>query len=247
MEDNGKDRPKGPVRLSSLGEDPSRDWESGKAIDVSAWREYERFQEERLQRELEERESDERDGEGDLSFDEEGPRKGRSRKRGEPSPKSEAQVLSKYQGLCAKKECCSTEVRRKVLYELGGDSAAADRVLRSLIGDSFIDDSRYVHAFVSDKTRFGGWGRVKIRQALRQKGLPEDIITEALSGIDPEVSDRTLRNLLLSKYRSLREDPQCKFKLLRYALSRGYTYEEVRDTVDEVLSSEGEDTFNQSR
>lgn len=234
--DDKVERPdRGPVKLSSIGEDPSRDWESGKAIDVDAWREYERFREERQREELEE------SGYRDDDEGEDGARRGRPRRGGAPEPKTEAQVLSKYQGICAKRECCSTEVRRKVLSEMGGDSAATERIMSSLLADSFIDDARYAGAFVSDKTRFGGWGRVKIRQALRQKGLGEDVISGALALIDPEVSGSTLRSLLATKLRSLREDPHRKFKLLRFALSRGYAYEEVRDVVDEVLASSGED------
>ena len=47
-----------------------------------------------------------------------------------------------------------------------------------------------------------------------------------------------LEKALKKKYSSLRDDPQCKLKLLRFALGRGYEYDEVRDMVDAVIAAE---------
>jgi hypothetical protein len=33
--------------------------------------------------------------------------------------------------------------------------------------------------------------------------------------------------LLENKYRSLKDDPQCRLKMLRFGLGRGYDYEQV--------------------
>ena len=37
-----------------------------------------------------------------------------------------------------------------------------------------------------------------------------------------------------AKWKSLDGDPAAKFKLLKYALSRGYDYEQVRSLVEEI-------------
>ena len=43
-----------------------------------------------------------------------------------------------------------------------------------------------------------------------------------------------LRRLMEAKWKSLDGDPAAKFKLLKYALSRGYDYGQVRSLVEEI-------------
>ena len=40
---------------------------------------------------------------------------------------------------------------------------------------------------------------------------------------------------MAAKYRTISEDPQCRLKLLRYALGRGYGYDEVKDAVERLM------------
>ena len=44
-----------------------------------------------------------------------------------------------------------------------------------------------------------------------------------------------LEKTMLAKAASLKGDPQRKFKLLRFALGRGYEYGEIRGLTDSVL------------
>ena len=46
---------------------------------------------------------------------------------------------------------------------------------------------------------------------------------------------------LATKWRSLKEDPYGKFKLIRFGLSRGYEYDAVSACVEELLREENED------
>lgn len=41
-----------------------------------------------------------------------------------------------------------------------------------------------------------------------------------------------LENVLLSKERQLKDDPQSRLKLIKFALSRGYTYDEVKPVLE---------------
>lgn len=148
----------------------------------------------------------------------------------------EKKVLERLQRQCAKAEYCSFDVRRKALKALEGDAEAAGRVVEALIKDRFIDDSRYAGAFARDKASFSGWGPAKISFALRSKGIPREVIGEALSGIDKEKSSSKLEKIIADKYKTLKEDPAVKLKLLRFGLSRGFSYEDVAAAVETVLS-----------
>ena len=38
-----------------------------------------------------------------------------------------------------------------------------------------------------------------------------------------------------NKFRSLKDDPQCRLKMLRFGLGRGYAYEEVAEVIDFLM------------
>ena len=147
----------------------------------------------------------------------------------------EKQVLDRLQRQCARMEYCSSDIRRKALKALDGDEAAADRVVASLVEDRFVDDLRYASAFAREKASLQGWGSVKIRFMLSGKGIPRETIDAALKEVEPEKASAKLRKVVEEKYRVLKDDPQCRLKLLKFVLSRGYTYDEVSSVVEEVL------------
>ena len=154
----------------------------------------------------------------------------------------EKKVLERLQRQCAKAEYCSQDVRRKALKALEGDAEAAARVVESLVKDRFVDDARYAGAFSRDKAAFSGWGPVKIAFALRSKGIPREIIAEAVSGLDKEKASARLEKLLADKYRTLKEDPAAKLKLLKFGLSRGFSYDDVAPAVESVIANSEKDS-----
>lgn len=145
------------------------------------------------------------------------------------------QVLAYLQNLCVKRECCSSEILKKAEKALEGDRAAAQQMLESLVADRFVDDARYAAAFAREKSSLTGWGPNKIRYALMMKGIPKSDIAAALEETDSEASSAKLEKLVEAKKRSLEGDPYIKFKLIKYALSRGYEYDVVAPLVDRVL------------
>lgn len=119
---------------------------------------------------------------------------------------------------------------------MDGDRAAAEDILASLTADGFVDDSRYAAAFAREKASLTGWGPAKIRYALMMKGISREIITRALGEIDSDAASARLEKLAAAKYRTLAGDPYAKFKLIKYALSRGYDYSEVEPVVERILT-----------
>ena len=152
----------------------------------------------------------------------------------------EKKVLERLQRQCARMEYCVSDIRRKALKALEGDGEAADRVVASLVKDKFVDDRRYAAAFAREKSALQGWGAVKIRFLLRGKGISDEIISEALAEIDADKAASKLDKLAADKYRLLKDDPQCKLKMLKALLSRGYGYDEVEAAVSRAMNNESE-------
>jgi regulatory protein len=98
-----------------------------------------------------------------------------------------------------------------------------------------VDDLRYASAYARDKAGLSGWGEVKIRYMLAAKGIAREVISQALSDIDHDKAHSRLEKLLENKLRTLRDDPQCRLRLLRFGLGRGYGYDEVSSVVEGLL------------
>ena len=145
-------------------------------------------------------------------------------------------VLPYLQDLCAKREYCSSDILKKAEAALEGDRQGAQEMLDSLVADRFVDDARYAAAFARERSSLTGWGPDKIRYSLMMKGISKADITAALGEIDPEAAGARMDKLIAAKCRTLQGDPFIKFKLIKYALSRGYRYDDVAPAVDRILS-----------
>lgn len=148
---------------------------------------------------------------------------------------AQKKVLNTLEAMCARREYCSADILRKASDRLEGDVSAASHILDSLKAQGFVDDLRYASAFAREKSAITGWGEIKIRFALRAKRIDESIIEQALQGVDCSKSAEKLERLLTAKWRSLRGADDAKLKLLKFALSRGYGYDEVKPVADRVI------------
>ena len=144
-------------------------------------------------------------------------------------------VLDRLRGLCSRREYCCADVLKKAKDALDGDLQAAQDVVDSLVKDKYVDDLRYASAYARDKSSIQGWGDVKIKYMLSAKGVASSVITDALQEIDRDKSSSRLLKLLENKLRTLKDDPQCRLKLLRFALGRGYSYDEANSLINTLL------------
>jgi regulatory protein len=146
-------------------------------------------------------------------------------------------ILNNLRRQCSRREYCTSDVRKKAEKALEGDKEKAAEILDVLIGEKYVDDLRYSEAYAREKSSISGWGEVKIRYMLSAKGISKDIIVQALTQIDSQRAELRLEKLLENKYRTLKDDPQWKFKLLRFALGRGYSYDEVSDCIAKLAGN----------
>lgn len=147
----------------------------------------------------------------------------------------ERKVLASLQRQCSRMECCPQDMRRKALRALDGDAEAADRIVDSLVEDKFVDELRYASAFAREKASLNGWGPVKISYALAGKGISGRIASEAMESIDAGAAGKRMEKLLEDRYRVLSGDPHCRLKMLKFALGRGYGYDEAAAAVDRIM------------
>ena len=146
---------------------------------------------------------------------------------------TEQEAYLQLAALCAQAEHCQQEMRDKMRrWEL--DESVQNRIIDRLIKERYVDDERYARAFVKDKIRYNKWGRRKVQQALWQKRIDADIQQRVLDEIDEKEYLDVLRPLLKKKRKSIRaaNDYELNQKLARFALSRGFTFDLIRQCMD---------------
>ena len=134
---------------------------------------------------------------------------------------------------CSGAEHCCLEVRQ-MLERRKAESADIERIIKYLIKEGYIDESRYAAAFVHDKVRFAKWGTAKIAQALWQKRIPWAVADEALSQIDEDEYMAALNDVVQSRYRAAKgaTEYERKMKAMKSVCTRGYEPALVRKVLD---------------
>lgn len=146
---------------------------------------------------------------------------------------TEQEAYLRLAALCAQAEHCEQEMRDK-MRRWGLDEAAQDKVVERLTKERYIDEERYARAFVKDKIRYNKWGRRKVQQALWMKHISDDIQQQVLDEIDEKEYLDVLRPLLKQKRKSIKaeSDYELNQKLVRFALSRGFGFDIIRQCLD---------------
>ena len=138
--------------------------------------------------------------------------------------------LEKLENYCAYQERCISEVKTK-MYSLKIPTLHSLSILESLIENKFLEEERYVRAFIRSKVSFKKDGLEKIRFGLMKKGIKDEDIKLVFEELDSETYASNLNSLIEKKWISLllkNEKQEAKAKLIRYLLAKGYKYDEFK-------------------
>lgn len=141
------------------------------------------------------------------------------------------QAYSRLTALCARSEHCQQEMLEK-MRQWGISEEEQAEVMARLISERYIDDERFTRAFVNDKIRYNKWGRRKVEQALWLKHIDRDIAQQVLNDIDDSEYINILRPLLKQKQRTLKASANQERSLIKFALSRGFTMDIIRQCIN---------------
>lgn len=152
---------------------------------------------------------------------------------------SENEAKYKAEAYCSSMERCVAEVEAK-LEQWGAAPEISEKVIKHLLDKKYIDQKRFCAAFVRDKYRFNQWGRIKIRQALWLKKIPEALIAQGMEEIDEREYMEILSGLIEQKKRSVkaRTEYERNGKLIRFAIGKGFEMEAVLRCVKQADSDD---------
>jgi regulatory protein len=147
---------------------------------------------------------------------------------------TEEQALARLTAACARAEHCMGEMYEK-MRRWGIEADAQERISTYLKEHRYIDDERFARLFVRDKMQFNKWGRRKIEQALWAKQVDETIYKNILDEIDQKEWNAILLPALQTKKKSIKAATpyEAYTKLVRFAMSRGFTMDIIKACIGE--------------
>jgi regulatory protein len=146
------------------------------------------------------------------------------------------EALIKAANFCAYQERTHKEVRQR-LAELEVISDESEAIITWLIENNYLNEERFARIFAGSKFRQKKWGRIKIRQELKMRGVSDYCLKAGMSEIDGEDYMITLQEIIEKKSRDIKDSNKLiiKQKLVKFALSRGFENDLVFDVVGKFL------------
>ena len=159
----------------------------------------------------------------------------------------EAQLLACAQKFEARKRAAaslacqaySAKGLERRLRQKGISQQAAQEAVEHYQGLGYVQDARYAVDLAQKLHETRCYGRRRIEQELRAKGVQQQQAREALSLLPPD--EQALRRCLEKKHRAVDwEDPAQRARAVRALLRYGYTYEQIAAAVGRAQEEEWE-------
>jgi regulatory protein len=144
-----------------------------------------------------------------------------------------AEIRTRTLGLLARREHSTLELKRKLLQR-GYPSALVVPVLQDLASEGLLSETRFAEAWVSSCIA-RGQGPLKLRAKLRQQGLTDLQVQQALVTVDTDwgqlASEVRAKRFGAALPGSLAE----RARQTRFLESRGFTADHIREAVGDNL------------
>ncbi len=152
-----------------------------------------------------------------------------------PKAYTPGEALQKIAAFCAYQERNQKEVEQK-LRSYGLDEDEAGEIIIRLSREKLLDEERFAQAFVRGHYRNKQWGRRRIVQELKQKGISEFCIKSGLKEIDGDEYYQNLVSALEKKDRQEKEkNPRVRRqKITVYLTGKGYEQDLIKMALDEL-------------
>jgi len=94
-----------------------------------------------------------------------------------------------------------------------------------LIEEDYLNEERFALSYASGKSRNNGWGRIKIRHGLEEKGISKYCMLKALQSLDESEYKARFNRIADKKWRALQNEKNIfvkKNKWHQFLLQRGF-------------------------
>lgn len=137
----------------------------------------------------------------------------------------------------SRREYACEELRRK-LQQRGVPSETAEAVVDDLAAQNLVSDARFAEAWARVRVQ-KGYGPMRIRADLRQKGVGDAFISEALSTFEEGWYEQALQWATRRHRGEL--DEKARARLYRAGMNRGFSHDQVMRAIDVLRREPSED------
>jgi regulatory protein len=137
---------------------------------------------------------------------------------------------------CTYQERTQQEVRHRLyMWEVNADEV--EELIARLIEDNFLNEERFAKAYAGGKFRMREWGKVKIENRLKSKGLSSYCIKKGLQEINEEDYIQTLKRLIIKRKEKEKQkgsNPSyIRQFIYSYLITKGYESDLILKTLKE--------------
>ncbi|MCD8214548.1 MAG: RecX family transcriptional regulator [Clostridiales bacterium] len=133
---------------------------------------------------------------------------------------------------------CRMRTKREITDRLKRDGFSEEiinRVLSFSEEYGYVDDRAFAEAYIEEKRRLKGFGGIRLKRELYQKGISPEIIeelSEKLSDDDTDIIKKAIDKKLKGKVPADRKELQ---RLYGYLMRKGYSYEKSKEALSEYM------------
>ena len=126
------------------------------------------------------------------------------------------------------------EIRNK-MKQRDFSSEDIEKTVKYLIDNKYLNDQKFAERFTENYSKYHLKGKIFIKQKLIRLGIDSEIINYALNQVEDDNSGIKERGQKWLSRKAKIDDDDVKQKLMRHLISQGYSYEEIKGVVDELI------------
>lgn len=111
------------------------------------------------------------------------------------------------------------------LRKMGYDEDIAEKVVEDLAAIGYVDDSRFVLKYATDRLKTKALSKKALIYELEQKGIDRDLIESALKDFEQDEEEIAFRAAKKKFGKYDMNDRNVEAKVLRFLMHRGFSYE----------------------
>lgn len=144
------------------------------------------------------------------------------------------EIKQKMVNYCVYQDRCHQEVEQKMRDYLIIPEAK-EEILLFLMKENYLNEERFARSYIRGKFYMKSWGRNKIKNHLKFKGISEKLINSCFDEIDEQDYEKVLTKIYFGYYEKQVgiKDYQKKSKTINYLLGRGFEYNAITNMLED--------------
>ncbi|SFJ24908.1 regulatory protein RecX [Thermoflavimicrobium dichotomicum] len=132
----------------------------------------------------------------------------------------------------------TTQELRQYLMRKEFHEGYIEKVIDEMMRLGYLDDQQYARAWVDERRNRKGYGALRVKKELKQKGIASKWIDEAMSKVDQSEERQLAMEVAERRYLRIQHEswPKIERKLGQFLLYRGFSMDVVYEVLRELRS-----------